>query len=261
MNGFNDVSIDRVASSILSLLGVEKDPDMGREIESITEKRRCHRVIMYNPDAVAQWIYEGHRDLFSPILERIDLNIEMLSMVPPVTPVCFASMYSGLLPEKHGIREYVKPVLKCRTVFDILSQNGKKCAIVSTEGDSISKIFLERNIDYFIYKTKKECNDKALSLIDEDKYDLMVLYNGDYDHYMHRFSPEGKRSLKALKENIETYSMLLDRVEEKWKGHSTAIAFAPDHGCHKCLGILGNHGERIPKDMNIRHFWTFIDKK
>ena len=79
--------------------------------------------------------------------------------------------------------------------------------------------------------------------------------------YMHRFSPEGKRSLKALKENIETYSMLLDRVEEKWKGHSTAIAFAPDHGCHKWLGILGNHGERIPKDMNIRHFWTFIDKK
>ena len=107
----------------------------------------------------------------------------------------------------------------------------------------------------------KECNEKALSLIDEDKYDLMVLYNGDYDHYMHRFSPEGKRSLKALKENIETYSMLLDRVEEKWKGHSTAIAFAPDHGCHKWLGILGNHGERIPKDMNIRHFWTFIDKK
>ena len=53
-----------------------------------------------------------------------------MSMVPPVTPVCFASMYSGLLPEKHGIKEYIKPVLKCRTVFDVVSEKGKKCAIV-----------------------------------------------------------------------------------------------------------------------------------
>ena len=258
MNGLNEVSIDRVASTILSLLGVEKDNEMAYEIEKVTENRKCDRVIIYNPDAVAEWIYEAHRDLFSPILGKIDINIEMLSMVPPVTPVCFASMYSGLLPDKHGIKEYVKPVLKCRTVFDCLSEKGRKCAIVSTEGDSISKIFLERNIDYFIYKTKEECNEKAFSLIDEDKYDLIVLYNGDYDYYMHRFSPEGKRSLRALKENIETYSSLVERVKEKWKDHSTAIAFAPDHGCHKWLGLLGNHGEKIPKDMNIRHFWTFV---
>ena len=258
MNGLNEVSIERVASTILSLLGVEKEKEMTNEIEMVTKGRKCDRVIMYNPDAVAEWIYEAHRDLFAPVLNKIDLNLEMLSMVPPVTPVCFASMYSGLLPEKHGIREYVKPILKCRTVFDCLSESGKKCAIVSTEGDSISKIFLERNIDYFIYKTKEDCNEKAFSLIDEDHYDLIVLYNGDYDHYMHRFSPEGKRSLMALKENIETYSILIERVKEKWKNHSTAIAFAPDHGCHKWLGLLGNHGEKIPKDMNIRHFWTFV---
>lgn len=258
MNGFNDISIDRVAATILSLLGVEKDEKMSPEIELVTENRRCDRVIMYNPDAVAEWIYEAHRDMFSPILKKIDINIEMLSMVPPVTPVCFASMYSGLLPIDHGIREYVKPVLKCRTAFDVLSENGKKCAIVSTEGDSISKIFLERNIDYFIYKTKEECNTKAFSLVDEDKYDLIVLYNGDYDYNMHRFSPEGKKSLRALRENIGTYVKLIDRVEEKWKDHSTAIAFAPDHGCHKWMGILGNHGEEISKDMNIRHFWSFI---
>lgn len=254
---FNDISIDRVASTIISLLGVEKEEGMNDEIEEITSRGKCDRVFMYNPDAVAEWIYEAHRDLFSPLFNIIDLNIEMLSMVPPVTPVCFASMYSGLTPEKHGIREYVKPVLKCSTVFDVLSQNGKKCAIVSTEGDSISRIFLERNIDYFIYKTKEECNGKALSLIDEDKHDLIVLYNGDYDWNMHRFSPEGKRSLKALKENIETYISLEKAIKEKWVKHTTALAFAPDHGCHKWMGILGNHGDEIPKDMNIRHFWSF----
>ena len=33
MNGLNEVSIDRVASTILSLLGVEKDNEMASEIE------------------------------------------------------------------------------------------------------------------------------------------------------------------------------------------------------------------------------------
>lgn len=59
--------------------------------------------------------------------------------MPSVTPVCFASMYSGVMPEIHGIMRYEKPVLKIKTVFDALAAAGKRCAIVSTEGDSISK--------------------------------------------------------------------------------------------------------------------------
>lgn len=94
------------------------------------------------------------RDNFAVITNEASLNLEMLSVYPPVTPVCFASMYSGLSPDKHGIQSYTKPVMKCSTVFDILSSEGKKGAIVSTANDSISMIFQNRNIDYFIYKTK-----------------------------------------------------------------------------------------------------------
>ena len=261
MKGLNEITIDRVASSILTLLGVEKGEGMAEAIEELLALGRCDRVVMYNPDAVAEWIYEAHRDMFSPLLEEIDLNLEMKSMVPPVTPVCFASMYTGLLPSKHGIEKYEKPVLKVKTAFDILRENGRKVAIVSTEGDSISKIFLERDLDYFIYRTKEECNRKALELIDEDRYDLLVLYNGDYDWAMHRFSPEGKRSLRALVENVETYMELKKAIEERWKGHRTALAFAPDHGCHRAYGILGSHGKEIPMDMNIRHFWSIIGER
>lgn len=87
---------------------------------------------------------------------------------------------------------------------------------------------------------------------------MIVLYNGDYDWAMYRFSPEGKRSIKALKENIETYASIRNEIKEKWTSHKTALAFAPDHGCHRQYGILGTHGRMIPKDMNIRHFWTII---
>ena len=258
MDGFNDISIDRVASTILSLLSVEKEKKMGERIDEIASLGPVERIVMYNPDAIAQWVHEHYRTIFQPMEREDTLSIEMLSMVPPVTPVCFASMYTGLLPAVHGIRTYEKPVLKARTIFDVLPEKGKKVAIVSTEGDSISKIFLGRSVDYFIYKTKEECNEKALSLIDEDRHDLMVLYNGDYDWSMHRFSPTGKRSVRALEENVATYVALRDRMEKKWKGKKSALAFAPDHGCHRYLGFLGNHGDNVPSDMNIRHFWTIL---
>lgn len=258
MDGYNDIEITKVAASILSLLGVDYDKSMNAPSDEVLSLGHCDRVFMYNPDAIAEWVYESYRDMFSPIISNCDLNLEMKSVYPPVTPVCFASMYSGLSPEKHGIQRYEKPVLKCRTLFDILAENGKKVAIVSTEGDSISKIFLERDIDYFIYKTKQECNQKAHELIDQNNHNLIVLYNGDYDWAMHRFSPDGKRSIKALGENIETYVEILEHIKKAWRGMRTAVAFSPDHGCHRTYGILGTHGDMCVKDMNIRHFWTFV---
>ena len=46
----------------------------------------------------------------------------------------------GLTPDEHGIKKYVKPVLTVDTIFDHFLRAGKKCAIVSTTGDSISEI-------------------------------------------------------------------------------------------------------------------------
>lgn len=257
MGAFNTISIQSVASSVLALLGVEKSDEMAPPIESVVERGKVERVFMYNPDAISEWLYEAKRDMFQPLLEKVDLNLEMLSVFPPVTPVCFASMYSGLAPKDHGIEKYTKPVLSCTTIFDVLSKEGKKCAIVSTAGDSISCIFLERSVDYFIYKTKEECNRKAKELIREDKHDLIVLYNGDYDWAMHRFSPTGKRSIRALGENINTFLEIRKEIETHWKDHRSALAFAPDHGAHRAYGLLGSHGKNIPEDMNIRHFWAF----
>jgi len=260
MSAYNTECITGVCQTIDSLLGIEGHEGAAAPIASVLENASgaCDRIFMYHPDAVAAWIYEKYRALFAPLEKRADLKLPMLSVVPLVTPVCFASMYSGMQPEKHGILQYVKPVLRVQTVFDDLVRAGKKAAIVSTEGDSISLIFLERDIDYYIYKTKEECNRKALELIREDRHDLIVLYNGDYDYWMHRTSPDGRRALKSLKENTETFCGICDAVNESRKRHRTALAFAPDHGCHEVMGgRLGQHGIKAPCDMNIDHFWKF----
>lgn len=270
LDGFNTTCITQVASTVLTLLGATKaepSTQMAPPIPDVLSKahekfgaEKCDRVVMYNPDAIAQWIYgKYYKKYFSRLEANTELMLPMLSVFPPVTPVCFGSMYSGLQPAVHGIQSYTKPVLKCQTVFDRVLASGKKAAIVSTEGDSISLIFLERDMDYFIYKTVKECNDKAAELIKKDEYDLIVLYNTDYDYWMHRSSPTGLPAKNALKKNVAEYLALKELIQSEWKGkHRTALAFAPDHGCHRTAGVLGTHGINEPCDMNTVHLWSFI---
>ena len=57
------------------------------------------------------------------------------------------------MPDVHGIQEYIKPVLQTDTLFDAFLRAGKRVAIISTDGDSMSRIFLERNMDYYFYDT------------------------------------------------------------------------------------------------------------
>lgn len=217
--------------------------------------KAADRAVLYNPDAVALWLYQKYTDKFTKAMLCSDIAVPMLSVMPSVTPVCFASMYSGVMPETHGIKKYEKPVLTVETIFDTLIKNGLKCAIVSTEGDSISKIFLEREMDYFIYDSIDEVNKKALELIDEDNYSLIVIYNGNYDSRMHKFSPESVEALAELDANIDFYSTLVEKIKAQWKHHNTIYGFLPDHGCHAIDGDCGSHGLDMQEDMNVIHFY------
>ena len=184
----------------------------------------------------------------------------MLSVMPSVTPVCFASMYSGVMPDVHGIKRYEKPVLTVDTIFDYFIRAGKKPAIVSTSGDSISKIFLNRDMEYFIYDEIDEVNQKASELIKEDRFDLIVIYNGDYDSTMHKHGPEAEESLKALESNVNYYDRMVNQIKADWANHNVFYGFCPDHGCHEIDGECGSHGLDMQEDMNVIHFYG-INKK
>jgi len=260
----NSACITSVAATVLNAMGVsacegmeEANPIVMKAMKKRLMGEKADRVFMYNPDAVALWLYQKYTHLFEKACVSSDLAIPLLSVMPSVTPVCFASIYSGLMPEKHGIRRYEKPVLSVETVFDALAKAGKKCAIVSTAGDSISMIFLNRDMDYFIYPTVDEVNEKARELIEEDRYDLIVVYNGNYDSTMHKNGPEAQVSLDVLKMNCETYAAYVSQIESAWKNHNVLYAFAPDHGCHEIDGDCGSHGLDMHEDMNVIHFYGF----
>ena len=262
---FDSLRLTQTAATIAKVLGVDIPEEFAPECSILTQKaemvfdgEKADRVFIYNPDAIALWLFQKYTSLFEDAILRADIQIPVLSVMPSVTPVCFASMYTGVMPEVHGIQKYEKPVLKVKTIFDTLISAGKKCAIVSTAGDSISKIFLEREMDYFIYETHEECNEKAMELIIEDNYSLIVLYNGNYDSTMHRYAPESVKSIAALKENVATFAKIYDSIRENWKSHKTMLGFCPDHGCHEIDGELGSHGLEMEEDMNIIHMFSFM---
>ncbi len=260
---YSSVCITSVKTTALRLAGLSENPENEKANPVVTAlakeklgQEKTDRTVIYNPDAVALWLYQKYTEKFALAAAKSDIAVPMLSVMPSVTPVCFGSMYTGVMPAVHGIQKYEKPVLKTETVFDSFISQGKKAAIVSTEGDSISKIFLEREMEYFIYETPEEVNRKALELIEEDRFDLIVIYNGNYDGKMHKFGPESTEAMEALDMNLSFYCTLLEKIEKEWKNHKTFCGFCPDHGCHEIDGECGSHGLDMHEDMNVIHFYA-----
>ena len=119
----------------------------------------------------------------------------------------------------------------------------------------MSKIFLERDMDYYIYPTLEEVNAKAMELILADEHDFIAVYNGNYDGFMHKYAPEGTEALAELRTNVRTYGIFDALIREHWKKHNTLVGFAMDHGCHEIDGGCGSHGLAMDEDLNITHFY------
>ena len=261
----NETSLDTLCAALCYAMGVEPpahaapaNPALCRFVDEQLGGKKVDRILMYNPDAIAQWIEEKHPYFLKEVFDRTELALPMRTVMPSVTPVCFATMYTGAQPEVHGIRKYEKPVLTIETIFDAMLRAGKKCAIVGDRACSISHIFLERGMDYYIVPFTPDVNAKAAEVILMDKYDLIVVYNGNYDTRMHKAGPESPKALSELRANTLTFAMFNTMVKDHWKGHNTLMGFAMDHGCHEIDGGCGTHGLDMPEDLNIVHHYTII---
>ena len=260
----NKNSLDTLCAALAYAMGIEapaeaaeKNGELAAYVDKAFGEKRADRVVMYNPDAVAQWVYEKYPQLFTDAKARAELELPLASVMPSVTPVCFGTMYTGAQPAVHGIRKYEKPVITIDTLFDALLRAGKKVALITYEVCSLSKIFLERDIEYFHFPKGDvaEVNAKAVELILRDEHDFIVIYNGNYDSVMHKHGPESIEALGELRANCQTFSMLSDLIAKNWKKHNTLLGFAMDHGCHEIDGGCGSHGLDMDEDINILHLY------
>ena len=154
---FNTISLTRMAASLAEAMGIQAPAQADEPLPQIETLVKDHcvsgkveRMLIYNPDAIGQWLIQKYTPDFAPVMRHTQLAIPFLTAFPPVTPVCFATMYTGAAPEIHGIRKYEKPVVKTDSLFDALARAGKKAALVAIKGSSMGIIWSGRDIDYFL---------------------------------------------------------------------------------------------------------------
>jgi hypothetical protein len=254
-----DVDIRSVTSTLCRLMGIEPPSVCTAPVLEAVLKAapgRVERVLVHAADAIGRVFLDNQPNLKKRLVAASDVQVELRSMMPPKTPVCFASMFTGAMPEVHGIRRYERPVLTCDTLFDALARAGKRAAIVAVKDCSMDIIFRNRQVDYFTEEDDAAVLNRTLSLLKEDRHEFIVSYNQEYDDTLHKTRHDGPEALAAAGRHVETFVRLWQATEENWAGHSRALLFTPDHGAHfDAAKDRSDHGEDIPEDMDVLHFW------
>lgn len=215
------------------------------------------RCLIYAPDCIGTQLIERWPGEFDAVRRVAPLAVPLLAVVPPKTPVCFGSMFTGADPAVHGIRKYEKPVLKCDTIFDALIRAGRKPAIVSVPRCSMDLIFRERQMDYFTEPDDQAVIVRALELLESGRHDFLICYQAGYDKCVHHVGPYGPEALEQVRQKVGNFERLSRKMDACWKGRRM-IAFCPDHGNHADMTTgHGDHGLDIPQDMEVTHFFGF----
>jgi len=260
--------ITAVTPTICKLMGIPPPNLSTKEIirriiessMSVIGNSAVEKCLIYAPDAIGDCLFQDYFEDFEPVIELAPIDVKLLSVFPTKTPVCFASMFTGALPEQHGIRKYEKPVLTCDTIFDALIREGKKIAIATVADSSISLIFRNRALDYYIEENDQRVNDRVLELMDRD-YDLILVYNQEYDDTMHGTTPRSADSLAAMRRHISSFVKLSGAFLARYEDFNRLILFSPDHGTHiDPVTGKGDHGLDTPEDMEVRSFWGIYAK-
>ena len=263
-------SLDTICATLTYALGIEppkcaapKNPDLAAYIDEVFGGEKADRIFMYNTDAIGEWVYRKYPHFCTQAAECAGIEIPLATVMPSVTPVCFGTMYTGAQPAVHGIQQYEKPVIKIDTLFDALIRAGKKPALLTYTTTSLGKIYREREMDYYHFETGgiADVNAKAAELILDDKYDVIIAYNENFDHIMHKYGPESPEALAELRLNCHMFSNFYRLIRDNWQAHNTLLGFAMDHGCHEVDEGSGAHGLDMDEDINIVHLYKAIPKK
>ena len=260
----NAHSLDTICGALAYAMGIDVpsqsasgNSELINYVDEVFGGEKADRIVMYNPDAIAQWVYEKYPEFMANAKQNTDKEIYLSTVMPSVTPVCFATMYTGAQPSVHGIQKYEKPVITIDTIFDRLIKAGKKIALITYAQCSLSLIYLNRSIDYYHFNEGgiEAVNAKAMEVILRDEHDFIVIYNGNFDSVMHKNGPESAKALAELRVNDHVFGTISNLIKTHWKKHNTLVGFAMDHGCHEIDGKNGAHGLDMPEDINIVHLY------
>lgn len=266
MNKYNTPhSTGELTPNICEIMGVARpaqqsfdpNPDVTAKALECFNGRKAQKAFFYASDAVGDFMFQRHKEFFAPLIQASDIQVTGTTVMPSITPVCFGTIFSGVTPDIHGIHQYEKPVIKCETLFDVLAKAEKRVAILSDNNCSIDRIFRDRPIDYYTSSTLDFTWRLAKDVLQNYDYDVILLYDGRYDMYMHASGTESKIAIDSLTNGIERYLEIIDIMDKVWGKYDRVSVYSPDHGAHDLDTGRGTHGDDIADDMLVNHFYRF----
>lgn len=160
-----------------------------------------------------------------------------LAVLPSITLVNHASMFSGVTPEKHKIlwNEW-KPelgLIKVPTIFDLAKLKGGKTAMIVGK-----KKFehLNKSVDTFVLlegQSSQAIIDKAISVLSKGDISVSLIHLPETDQMGHQHGWGSKEYIEALKEVDHAIGNFFAWLEKSNQAKSTSVIITSDHGGHE----------------------------
>ena len=227
-----------------------------QEARRVLQGAQVEKALIFAPDAVGCHLWERFPEQLARVEALAPVRVPVRTGMPSVTPVCFASMYSGALPDIHGIREYAKPILTVETLFNTLPEAGKRTVISAVNNCSIDTIFRRRPVTYLSNDLNDDVMRYSTMTLEGTDCDVLLHYAMDYDHIMHATGPFSERALDAFRQDIDDFETLVALADRVWSRHNRLYVFCPDHGAHQTEPGRGGHGSDRDEDLLVYHFYA-----
>lgn len=200
----------------------------------------------------------------TPFLDQLKDNgteyLNMETLYPARTVVCFSSMFTGTYPFEHGIKSNMvyKLGVNTETIFDSLRKVGKRgrllgiAHLVDAMGSDVE------TVTAVMHKDKADTNmlARARKIMDEQDPDLFIVQMIGTDQVGHSRGVLYDDYIEKIEEADALIQEFVQWLEAEGKMENTTLIVCADHGQADGIGGHGHldEGERfVPFFMNGPH--------
>lgn len=204
--------------------------------------------------------YEANTPFLDQVKENGTEYLNMETVYPARTVVCFSSMFTGTYPFEHGIKSNMvyKLGVHTETIFDSLRKVGKRgrllgiAHLVDAMGSDVE------TVTAVMHKDKADTNmlARARKIIDEQDPDLFVVQMIGTDQVGHSRGVLYDDYIEKIEEADALIKEFVQWLEAEGKMENTTLIICADHGQADGIGGHGHldEGERfVPFFMHGPH--------
>ncbi|WP_226646476.1 alkaline phosphatase family protein [Mesobacillus subterraneus] len=204
--------------------------------------------------------YEANTPFLDQLKENGTEYLNMETVYPARTVVCFSSMFTGTYPFEHGIKSNMvyKLGVNTETIFDSLRKVGKRgrllgiAHLVDAMGSDVE------TVTAVMHKDKADTNmlARARKIMDEQDPDLFIVQMIGTDQVGHSRGVLYDDYIEKIEEADALIQEFVQWLENEGKMENTTLVVCADHGQADGIGGHGHldEGERfVPFFMHGPH--------